>query len=150
MRRLLPLVLFALLLAFVGALALLRPGLGGAINAGGWLLAVAVVLAIAGLVLLVGARAQFVRSDSEIMTFATPRNLVTTGLFARSRNPMYLGFTLLLLAAALATNTWLALAAPLVFFLAAQFWYVPVEERAARAAFGEAYATYAEQTRRWV
>ena len=73
-----------------------------------------------------------------------------TGLFARSRNPMYLGFTLLLLAAALAANLWLALAAPLAFFLAAAFWYVPAEERAVRAAFGEAYEIYAERTRRWI
>jgi protein-S-isoprenylcysteine O-methyltransferase Ste14 len=150
MHRLLPPVLFVLLLALVGALALLRPGLGGAIHAGGWPVVAAVVLALAGLFLLIGARVQFVRSDSEIMTFAAPRNLVTTGLFARSRNPMYLGFTLLLLAAAMAANLWFALLAPLLFLLVAALWYVPAEERAARAVFGEAYASYAERTRRWV
>ena len=84
------------------------------------------------------------------MTFDTPRNLVTTGLFAWSRNPMYLGFTLVLLAAALAVNMWLALLGPLAFFLAAQFWYVPFEERAARETFGVAYEIYAARTRRWV
>ena len=105
MRRLLPPALFAILLGLVGALALSRPRLGGAIVPEGRLMAVAVVLGVAGLVLLGGARVQFARRDCEIMTFASPRNLVTTGLFAVSRNPMYLGFSLLLLAAALAANS---------------------------------------------
>lgn len=59
---------------------------------------------------------------------------MATGLFAWSRNPMYLGFTLVRLGVALATNTWLALLGPLAFLAAAQFWYVPHEERAARQA----------------
>lgn len=150
MRRLLPPALFAILLGLVGALALSRPRLGGAIVPEGRLMAVAVVLAVAGLVLLGGARVQFARRDCEIMTFASPRNLVTTGLFAVSRNPMYLGFSLLLLAAALASNSLPAFLAPLAFFLAAHLWYIPTEERAARAAFGPAYDAYAARTRRWV
>lgn len=150
MRRLLPPALFTILLGLVGALALSRPRLGGAIAPEGQLTAVAIVLAVGGLVPLAGARVQFARRDCEIMTFATPRNLVTTGLFAVSRNPMYLGFSLLLLAAALAANSLPALLAPLAFFLAAHLWYIPTEERAARAAFGPAYDAYAARTRRWI
>lgn len=103
-----------------------------------------------GLILLIGARIQFKKSDSEIMTFDEPRNLVTSGLFRISRNPMYLGFTILLLAAALYVNTACALLAPILFFIAANWWYIPYEEAAAKRAFGSDYTNYIQRVRRWI
>ena len=105
---------------------------------------------IAGAGLLLAARMQFSKSDAEINTFKTPRQLVTSGLFAFSRNPMYAGFTLLLGAAAMFVNTWCALLAPLAFFLACSFWYIPLEERNMRQTFGQAYDDYAWRVRRWL
>ena len=150
MRLLLPPLLVALLLAALGALHALHPATRSVMHPGGLPLGkVALALAL-GLILLVGARVQFARSGAEIMTFATPRRLVTTGLFRLSRNPMYLGFTLVLVAGALAVNTWCALLAPLAFFLAAHLWYVPYEERAAAEALGPDYEAYRVRTRRWL
>lgn len=103
-----------------------------------------------GIAALLGARFQFVSADAEINTFKAPRNMVTHGLFGLSRNPMYLGFVLLLLAAAFYVNTWCALAVPLAFFLLANFWYIPHEEREMRKVFGDAYETYASRVRRWI
>lgn len=103
-----------------------------------------------GFALLIGARVQFKRANAEIMTFATPRNLVTTGLFRFSRNPMYLGFLILLIAIALYINLWQALIAPLIFFLAANYWYIPFEENVAMEAFGSPYRQYKEEVRRWI
>jgi protein-S-isoprenylcysteine O-methyltransferase Ste14 len=103
-----------------------------------------------GLILLIGARIQFKKNDSEIMTFDEPRNLVTTGFFGFSRNPMYLGFTILLLAAALYVNTACALLAPIVFFITANWWYIPYEEVAAKKAFGSDYTNYIQRVRRWI
>lgn len=150
MRRLLPPVLFVLLALSLIALWLLHPTATGLMHDAGLPVGDVALAALLGIGLLIGARMQFARADAEIMTFATPRNLVTDGLFRFSRNPMYLGFTVVLLAAALAVNTWCALAAPLAFFLLAQFWYVPAEERAALATFGADYERYRARTRRWV
>ena len=150
MHRLLPPVLFLLLILGLLALDRLHPSTIGAMHPDGLPWVEIALTAGLGLVLLIGARIQFAHSDSEIMTFARPRNLVTTGLFRISRNPMYLGFVLVLIAAALAANTVCALLAPLAFFLAAQFWYVPAEEAAAREAFGADYDAYGARTRRWV
>ena len=105
---------------------------------------------IVGMVLLMAARWQFVRSKAEINTFKTPAALVTNGLFRFSRNPMYLGFVLLLTAAAMFVNLWCALAAPLAFIAACSFWYIPHEERNMRGAFGAAYDDYAWRVRRWL
>ncbi len=148
LSRLLPPALFVLLLAALVPLYLYHPESLGRLRtdmAMPW-----DVVLVVGLLLLIGARYQFSQNDSEIMTFNEPRNLVTSGLFRFSRNPMYLGFTLLLLAAAFFVNTACALIAPLVFFLAANWWYIPHEERAASAAFGDDYDAYRRKVRRWI
>lgn len=147
-NRLLPPVLFILLLLPLIGLHLYHPVSFGDLRtdrAMPW-----DVVLIIGIVLLLGARYQFQRNDSEIMTFNRPRNLVTTGLFRLSRNPMYLGFVLLLTAAAFYVNTACALLAPLAFFVAANWWYIPYEERAASAEFGEDYEAYRRKVRRWI
>jgi protein-S-isoprenylcysteine O-methyltransferase Ste14 len=145
MQRLLPPILFLLLLI---PAALLHMGpLPPIFPSPPWLWAVPLGL---GLVVLIAARAQFARSDSEIMTFDTPRNMITTGVFGLGRNPMYLGFLLILLAVALSTGSLWALAAPAVFFAACQWWYIPAEEANMTATFGAAYADYAARVRRWL
>ena len=149
MRFLIPPYLVLLLFLSLGGLYALHPPGLTAMHAGGPPIGEIALVFGLGVLLLIGARIQFARSGSEIMTFATPRSLVTTGLFRYSRNPMYLGFTLLLVGAALAVNTWCALLAPIVFFAAAQYWYIPAEESAARAAFGPDYEAYLARTRRW-
>lgn len=150
MRWLLPPILFLLLLAAIAVIRWGPYGPAGQLLSLAWSVALAVPAGFCGLTLLVSARRRFARADSEIMTFGTPRNLVTDGPFRFSRNPMYLGFLLLLVMAALLANVWAALLAPSVFFLVAQFWYVPAEEKAARAIFGQAYEHYARHTRRWL
>jgi len=105
---------------------------------------------ILGAALLIAGRLQFRRNNSEIHTFATPRNLVTSGIFRFTRNPMYLGFALVLFGGALYVNFWCAYLVPLVFIAAANWWYIPAEERNLRAAFGNDYAAYTSRVRRWI
>ncbi|MEO1092858.1 MAG: isoprenylcysteine carboxylmethyltransferase family protein [Pseudomonadota bacterium] len=103
-----------------------------------------------GLALLIWARLHFKKKNAEIHTFEPPTALVTDGPFRFSRNPMYLGFFLILLAGAFFVNTWCALLVPLAFLIAAAFWYIPHEERALRRGFGTDYDDYAWKTRRWI
>lgn len=103
-----------------------------------------------GLVMLTWAFLHFKKKKAEIHTFKEPKDIITDGPFRYSRNPMYLGFSLLLLGAAFYVNTWCALLAPLAFLLTAMFWYIPHEESRMRKAFGAAYDDYAWTTRRWI
>ncbi len=106
-------------------------------------------LALIGVGFLLAASRQFRRIQTNIHTFRQPNTLVTDGLFAVSRNPMYLGFVLLLMGAGLVMNAVTSLAVAALFFLAAQFWYIPFEEKAAHDAFGDAYLDYKKRVRRW-
>lgn len=103
-----------------------------------------------GFWLLVSARRAFVRAKTTVMTFDRPNRLVTGGPFAFSRNPMYLGFLLVLIGAAILAGYAVGFIAPLIFFVLAQAWYIPFEERAASAAFGGDYDAYRAATRRWL
>ena len=150
MKKLLPPILFLALVAFIVGLSMSELFAEAAMHQSGipvWEVALSAGL---GLALLVGGRLQFQRADAEIMTFNQPRNLVTNGLYRVTRNPMYLGFFLLLVGIALYLNFWAALAAPVIFFAVANWWYIPAEEKAAAATFGEPYLAYKGTVRRWI
>ena len=103
-----------------------------------------------GLALLIWARPHFNNQNAEIHTFKKAKALVTNGPFRFSRNPMYLGFMLILLATAMFVNTWCALLVPLTFLGASILWYIPHEEQQLRQSFGTDYDAYAWNTRRWI
>jgi protein-S-isoprenylcysteine O-methyltransferase Ste14 len=81
---------------------------------------------------------------------AAASTLVIGGPFRFSRNPMYVGFTLMLLAwAAWLQSPW-AFAGPAAFALYLTRWQIVPEERALRAKFGAAYTAYEARVRRWL
>jgi protein-S-isoprenylcysteine O-methyltransferase Ste14 len=103
-----------------------------------------------GVWLLLAGSGRFRRIGTNIKTFNEPGVLVTDGLFRFSRNPMYLGFVLALLGAAMLLGTASPFVMPILFALIADLWYIRFEERALRRKFGEAYEAYARRTRRWI
>lgn len=109
------------------------------------------VLIALGLVVAVLAFVQFARHK----TTTNPRELekvsalVTTGIYKISRNPMYLGLLLFLLAWGLylgnAFNT--ITAAAFVSYMNA--FQIRPEEEALQRKFGQAYSQYCKAVRRW-
>jgi protein-S-isoprenylcysteine O-methyltransferase Ste14 len=111
---------------------------------------VGIPVLVGGGAILVMASGRFRRLQTNINTFRDPDILVTDGLFAVSRNPMYLGFVLTLLGVAMLSSAASSLGVVAIFFLVTHFWYIPFEERAAEARFGEAYLAYKRKVRRWI
>lgn len=105
---------------------------------------------VTGLGLLVAARLQFAKAKTNVLTFDEPGRLVTAGVFRVSRNPMYLGFSLVLLGLALVLRSVPALCTAAGFVLITDRWYIAFEERWLHAKFGDAYKAYASRTRRWL
>ena len=77
------------------------------------------------------------------------RDLVTEGLYAHTRNPMYVGNMLILIGVAVASNSWacLAIAVPLFVFVYACI--VAAEEDYLRAEFGADFDSYRRAVPRW-
>ncbi|MDH4117238.1 MAG: hypothetical protein OEW30_07555 [Acidimicrobiia bacterium] len=99
--------------------------------------------------LIRAAVSEFERASTTIGTFDEPDSLVTTGPFARTRNPMYLGMALGLSGVALNVGTVPAWAGPAAFAALANCWYIPHEELALRRAFGCGYDRYRCLVPRW-
>jgi protein-S-isoprenylcysteine O-methyltransferase Ste14 len=76
--------------------------------------------------------------------------LVIGGPFRFTRNPMYVGFTLMLLAWASWLQSPWAFAGPVTFALYLTRWQIVPEERALSAKFGAPYTEYAACVRRWL
>ncbi|MBK5145318.1 isoprenylcysteine carboxylmethyltransferase family protein [Budviciaceae bacterium BWR-B9] len=76
--------------------------------------------------------------------------LVDSGLYAFSRNPMYLALALLLLSICLWLGNLLSLAGVVLFIgFITRFQIIP-EERALAEIFGENYQRYCQRVRRWL
>ncbi len=110
---------------------------------------VGAALSVAGAALAANGSALFARVGTNIKTFDDPDALVVSGPFAWSRNPMYLGFVLLLLGAAGLLAAPFALVGPVAFVAAAQAWYIPFEEQRMVETFGDSYDGYRRRVRRW-
>lgn len=77
-------------------------------------------------------------------------SLVSTGVYAITRNPIYLGMLLVLIAGALCLTSLWALLAPLSFALYITRFQIIPEERALETLFGLAFADYKRRVRRWL
>jgi protein-S-isoprenylcysteine O-methyltransferase Ste14 len=93
---------------------------------------------------------RFGREQTNIVTFEDPTLLLTDGWFARTRNPMYLGFALILAGVAVFVGSLAAWLGPVAFIAVSNWWYIPFEERRLTATFGESYVAYAAKVRRWL
>ena len=96
--------------------------------------------------------AKFFRSKTTInpLTPEKSAQLVTSGLFAVSRNPMYLGMLLWLLAALCYLAEPVAVIGPVVFVLFINRFQIAPEERALTEIFADDYHAYCQNTPRWL
>lgn len=117
-----------------------------------WHRAVAAVLVIAGAIVTFAGVVAFRRAGTTVnpMAPASASALVRTGIYRVTRNPMYLGFLLVLLGwAATLSNALAAVAVPLFVWYMNRFQISP-EERALAALFGAEYVAYRQAVRRWL
>ena len=93
----------------------------------------------------------FRREGTELQpTSPTNSKLVTTGPYAFTRNPMYLGMTLIALGVAVWVGAWPMFAAPVAVFATANFVHIPFEEAKMRRQFSADFDAYVARVRRWV
>lgn len=89
------------------------------------------------------------RARTNILPHRAAGHLVTGGVFAISRNPIYLGNTLLLLGVAMAlARPWL-LATAVIAALLVDRLAIRREERHLAARFGQAFEDYMQRVPRW-
>jgi protein-S-isoprenylcysteine O-methyltransferase Ste14 len=108
------------------------------------------VILVIGLALLVTAGGLFKQADTDLIPFKDVSALVTTGVYRFTRNPMYLGMALVLLACAVTVGAATAFIVPPVFMAIIHFRFILPEEDMLRELFPDEFPAYCQKVRRWI
>lgn len=108
------------------------------------------ILFAAGIAAAVTVKLRFDRAGTPLKPYEISEHLVTDGLFAYSRNPVYVGMILGLSGIVVILGTLSpALVVP-VFAYIIRSRFIAVEERMLKERFGDAYRDYTSAVRRWI
>ncbi|WP_108258889.1 methyltransferase family protein [Mangrovicoccus ximenensis] len=102
-----------------------------------------------GILLAVLAIDEMRRQKTTVLPHQVPAILVQSGIFRRSRNPIYLGDLLILAGFCLFWGAWWSLPLVPLFFWILTDRFVEPEEARLRETFGRAFEDYCARTRRW-
>jgi protein-S-isoprenylcysteine O-methyltransferase Ste14 len=109
------------------------------------------IMIACGVALAWWALGHFFAIGTQIMpTSETNNRLVVNGAFAFTRNPMYLGLVIASFGAALWFGRTLMFLTPAIFFVIANWAFIPFEEEKMRRQFGAEFDAYVKRVRRWI
>lgn len=110
----------------------------------------AAVLLLGWLALFFMALPMFRKARTPVSPVQPTTALMTSGIYSRTRNPLYLGLALFyLMVTAIAQSGWmLILLVPVVLVI--RFAVIAAEERYLDRRFGQEYLDYKQRVRRWL
>lgn len=113
---------------------------------------VATVVAVAGAIIIGLGILSFRRANTTVhpMKPDTSSSLVVSGIYHVTRNPMYLGFFLILIGWAILLSNLLSFVLLPAFVLYMNRFQIEPEERALASLFGPAFESYRSSVRRWL
>jgi protein-S-isoprenylcysteine O-methyltransferase Ste14 len=103
-----------------------------------------------GVYISVIAEKSFRDSKTTVTPFEESSTLVIDGMYRWSRNPMYLGFALVLLGIGILVRSLTPFIVIPAFMAVIHFFFIRTEEKMLTSKFGKQYIAYANQTRRWL
>jgi len=114
--------------------------------------ATAIALALAGVTTAILGVIAFRRARTTVNPLKpeTTSTIVTSGIYRYTRNPMYVGLTLVLFAWAVFLSSAWALLGPVGFTLYINRFQIIPEERVLSGMFGTSYSAYQAKVRRWL
>jgi protein-S-isoprenylcysteine O-methyltransferase Ste14 len=107
---------------------------------------------VAGVIYALAAVGLFRKKNTTVLPFRPDRSsaLVTNGVYAHTRNPMYLGMACVILGAICITRQPVGLLALLAACAYLTHFQIKPEEKALEKIFGEVYLEYKSCVRRWI
>jgi protein-S-isoprenylcysteine O-methyltransferase Ste14 len=108
------------------------------------------VLILLGLAVVMACGLVFHRAGTSVPTQTPTTALVIRGLYRYSRNPIYIGLSLVHLGVAVAVDSpWIAATLPIVLIVI-RYGVIAREEAYLEAKFGQSYRDYKARVRRWL
>jgi protein-S-isoprenylcysteine O-methyltransferase Ste14 len=108
------------------------------------------VLMLLGLALMTWAAMLFRKVGTSFQLQGESSVLVTSGPFRFSRNPMYLGMLIWLMGLAVLLGSLVVFVFPFLFFLLANLFIIPLEEKSMEQTLGKQFIEYKQRVRRWL
>jgi len=110
------------------------------------------VVGLLGLVVAASGVREFKRANTTVNPTKpqSTSSLVRTGIYSRTRNPMYLGFLLILAGWAIAMANLAAFVVLPGFVIYMNRFQIKPEERALTLIFGDDFKAYCGEARRWI
>lgn len=111
-----------------------------------------IVLAAAGAAYAIIAVRQFGRAETTVNPLSPEKasSLVTDGIFAKSRNPMYVGLLMVLAAWTIWLQSLTNIGVAMLFIPVMNYFQIKPEERVLQELFGAEYEEYCRNVRRWI
>ncbi|MBI1190979.1 MAG: DUF1295 domain-containing protein [Tepidisphaera sp.] len=115
-------------------------------------LGIGVAVCVLGVLVLAAGFLAFrnARTTIDPVNIGRASSLVRTGIFRLTRNPMYVGFTVMLLGWAVVLGGIWTMLGPMLFAMFITRFQIVPEERVMLEKFGSEYAAYRASTRRWL
>ena len=114
------------------------------------LVPIGIVLAAIGIGFIILARREFARYNQPTDPGHPTSRLIKTGVFAISRNPLYLASSIVLLGIALALNIVWALVTLVFSIIICHYVLIVPEEKYLMTKFGKEYRDYTMTVHRWL
>ena len=107
-------------------------------------------LVVLGFLLGLGAVLAFRRAHTTLDPYHPVSSIVTSGIYGFSRNPIYLGFLLMVIGIPLNAGTYWGIILAPIFILLCNKLVIEHEEAYLEKRFGETYTSYKSSVRRWL
>ena len=111
---------------------------------------IGLLLAFVGLLLGIGAVLEFRKARTTLDPHGSVKQVVTSGIYRFTRNPIHLGFLLLLIGVPLNSGFYWGIVLAPFFILAMNRLVIEHEEAYLEKKFGKAYTSYTSRVRRWL
>jgi protein-S-isoprenylcysteine O-methyltransferase Ste14 len=111
---------------------------------------IAVLLIFAGLGFSASGFLTFKSRGAPVRPGSDPTQLVLSGPYRITRNPMYLGLLTISIGCFFAVDSLWFVVPPILFFWVINFRLIPFEEQLMKEHFGAEYETYQQRVRRWL
>ena len=109
-----------------------------------------VIFLLFGIALNLISDRRFHQVGTTVNPFEESSTLFTNGVFSLSRNPMYLGFTLILGGVAIFLGSLSPLIVLPIFIVLIEKNFIISEEKLLEKTFGQVYLDYKRKVRRWI
>jgi len=111
-----------------------------------------ILILLIGILILIIPVSKFIKSKTTIdpIKFKKVNNLVTSGIYKYSRNPMYLGLLMIVISSSVLYLNIYSIATPFFFYYLMNRFQIKREEVFLTKKFGKEYLLYKARTRRWI